>query len=96
MTKDTLIGKGLLRVDAAEKVTGMAEYTNDLDLFGVLDAELLTSPYAYARIRSIDVSRALSLDGVVAVVTGNDVKGLYGPVVKDRPVLAQGRCSFCG
>ncbi len=96
MTKDTLIGKGLLRVDAAEKVSGMAEYTNDLDLFGVLDAEILTSPYAYARIRSIDVSRALSLDGVIAVVTGNDVKGLYGAVVKDRPVLAQGVVRFAG
>ncbi len=83
-------------MDAAEKVLGMAEYTNDLDLFGVLEAEMLTSPCAYARIRSIDVSRALSLDGVIAVVTGNDIKGLYGPVVKDRPVLAQGVVRFAG
>jgi len=96
LTKDTLIGKGLLRVDAAEKVTGMAEYTGDLDLAGVLEAEMLTSPYAYARIRSIDVSRALSLDGVIEVMTGNDIKGLYGPMVKDRPVLAQGVVRFAG
>ena len=96
MTKDTIIGKGLLRVDAAEKVTGMAEYTNDLDFFGLLEAELLTSPYAYARIRSIDVSGALSLEGVIAVVTGNDIEGLYGTVVKDRPVLARDVVRFAG
>ena len=83
-------------MDAAEKVLGMAEYTNDLDLFGMLEAEILTSPCAYARIRSIDVSRALSLDGVIAVVTGNDIKGLYGSVVKDRPALAQDVVRFAG
>jgi carbon-monoxide dehydrogenase large subunit len=83
-------------VDAAEKVLGMAEYTSDLDLFGVLEAEVLTSPYAYARIESIDVSGALSLDGVVAVVTGNDIKGLFGPVLQDRPVLAQDVVRFAG
>jgi CO/xanthine dehydrogenase Mo-binding subunit len=96
LTRETLIGKGLLRVDAAEKVLGMAEYTSDLDLFGVLEAEILTSPYAYARICSIDVSMALSLDGVVAVVTGNDIKGLFGPVAQDRPVLAQDVVRFVG
>ena len=94
--KNTLIGEGLLRIDAAEKVMGTAEYTHDLDLFGLLEAELLTSPYAYARIRSIDVSRALSLEGVVAVVTGNDIKGLYGTVVKDRPGLARDVVRFAG
>jgi len=86
----------LPRVDAADKVLGMAEYTNDLDLFGTLEAEILTSPYAYARIRSVDVSRVLSLDGVIAVVTGNDIRGLYGSVVKDRPVLAQDVVRFAG
>jgi CO/xanthine dehydrogenase Mo-binding subunit len=96
LTKDTLIGRGLLRIDAAEKVTGMAEYTNDLDLAGMLEAELLTSPHAYARIRSIDISSALSLEGVIAVVTGNDMKALYGTVVKDRPVLARDVVRFVG
>ena len=96
MTKDELIGKGVLRLDAADKVMGMAEYTNDLEVFGLLEAEFLTSPHAYARIRSIDVSRALSLEGVVAVVTGNDLEGLYGTVVKDRPVLARGVVRFAG
>ncbi len=96
MIRDSLIGKSILRVDAAEKVTGMAEYTNDLDLSGMLDAELLASPYAYAKIISIDVSKALSLEGVVAVVTGNAIPRLYGTVVKDRPVLARGVVRFVG
>jgi CO/xanthine dehydrogenase Mo-binding subunit len=96
LTKDSLIGKGLPRVDAVEKVCGMAEYTSDLDFFGVLEADILTSPHAHARIRSIDITKALSLEGVVTVVTGNDVHGLYGPVVQDRPVLAQGIVRFAG
>jgi carbon-monoxide dehydrogenase large subunit len=62
----------------------------------VLEAEILTSPHAYARVRSIDVSRALSLDGVAAVLTGSDIKGLYGPVVQDRPALAQDVVRFAG
>jgi len=94
--EETLIGKSLPRVDAVEKVTGLAEYTDDLDLSGMLEAELLTSPHAYARILSIDTSKAASLDGVVAIVTGGNIEKLYGTTVKDRPVLARGVVRFVG
>ncbi|HVN25499.1 MAG TPA: xanthine dehydrogenase family protein molybdopterin-binding subunit [Syntrophorhabdales bacterium] len=94
--EETLIGKSLPRIDAAEKVTGLAEYTDDLDLSGMLEAELLTSPHAYARILSIDTSKAASLDGVVAIVTGGNIEKLYGTTVKDRPVLARGVVRFVG
>ncbi len=60
MANETLIGKGVRRIDAAEKVTGMAEYAGDLDFHGVLKAEILGSPHAYAKIGSIDTSAALS------------------------------------
>jgi CO/xanthine dehydrogenase Mo-binding subunit len=96
LSKGTLIGEGLLRIDAEGKVKGMAEYTNDLDLFGMLEAEILTSPHAHARIVSIDVSKARSLEGVVAVITGSDIDSLYGTVMKDRPVLARGVVRFTG
>ncbi len=96
MARRSIIGEELARLDAAEKVKGMAEYTNDLNLSGMLDAEFLFSPHAYAKILSIDVSKARSLKGVAAVVTGNDVEGLYGPVMKDRPVLARDVVRFIG
>ncbi len=94
--KRALIGKGVARIDAAGKVTGMAEYTQDLSIPGMLEAEFLTSPHACAKILSVDASAARSLDGVVAVLTGNDLSGLYGTVVKDRPILARDVVRYVG
>lgn len=96
MTKETKIGQGVRRIDAPEKVTGSAVYTHDLEFAGLLEAAVLPSPHAFARICSIDVSGAAALDGVVAVITGNDVKGIYGTTIKDRPILAQGVVRFVG
>ncbi len=94
--EQTLIGKSPPRRDAALKATGMAEYTADLELAGMLEAELVTSPHAHARILSIDASKAAALHGVTAVVTGNDISTLYGTVVRDRPVLARDVVRFVG
>src|SRR5262245_8012059 len=67
-----VIGKRLPRIDAKERVTGQAIYPADLSLPGLAHAKLLRSPHAHARIRSIDVARALALKGVLAVVTAAD------------------------
>jgi CO/xanthine dehydrogenase Mo-binding subunit len=65
------------RVDARDKVTGRAEYTEDLPLpFGTLHAAVLSSPYSHARIRSIDVRPAERLPGVVAVLTRDRLEGM--------------------
>ena len=72
MSEFTTIGKPVAFVDAAEKTTGHGKYTDDLSVPGMLVGKILHSPYPHARIRSIDVSRALALEGVVAVVTGKD------------------------
>ncbi len=96
VTGKGFIGKGLPRLDAGQKVAGMAEYTSDVDLPGLLEAAFLTSPHASAKILSIDVSGAAALEGVVAVITGNDLDLLYGTVVKDRPVLARGVVRYVG
>jgi CO/xanthine dehydrogenase Mo-binding subunit len=67
-----VIGKRLARVDAKERVTGQAIYPADLNLPGMVHAKLLRSPHSHARIRSIDVARAQSLEGVLAIVTAAD------------------------
>jgi len=61
------------RRDAPEKVTGAAKYAGDLNFPGMLVARLVSSPYAAARIVSIDTAAAKALPGVVAVYTAEDL-----------------------
>lgn len=69
MAEFAVVGKRVPRVDAVEKVTGRARYTADLHLPGMLIGMFLRSPYAHARILSIDTSEAEKLPGVHAVIT---------------------------
>src|ERR1019366_9125175 len=64
-----VVGVGVPRVDAADKVTGRAKYTADLRLPGMIVGRLLGSPIAHGLITRIDVSRARALPGVLAVLT---------------------------
>src|SRR5262249_56698424 len=57
-----------------------ATYVDDVRLPGMLDAAVLRSPIAHARIVHIDISRARSLPGVLAVITGDDARNLSNPV----------------
>lgn len=75
MSDYVFIGKRMPRVDALAKVTGKAKYTADLKLPRMLVGKVLRSPLAHAKILHVDVSRALSLPGVKAVVTGEDTFG---------------------
>jgi len=61
------------KVDAEGKVTGRALFGADIKLPGMLVGKVLRSPYAHARIRSIDTSKAEALAGVMAVVTARDM-----------------------
>ena len=72
--KYDVIGTRPLRPDGADKVTGRAKYGADHKIAGQLVGRVLRSPHAHARIRSIDVSAALALPGVKAVVTRDDFK----------------------
>ena len=67
--KFTIVGERLTRVEGAEKVTGRAQYSYDMQLSGQLYARVLRSPYPHARIISIDTSQAEALRGVHAVLT---------------------------
>lgn len=61
------IGKRYRRLDGIEKATGRAKYNSDLNKPGMLHAVLLTSPYAHAKVRSIDISAAEKMPGVTSV-----------------------------
>ena len=68
-----VIGKEIPKVGAVEMVRGEAAYGADIHLPGMLYGKVLRSPYAHARIKRIDASKALALAGVKAVVTGQDM-----------------------
>ncbi|TMA12348.1 MAG: xanthine dehydrogenase family protein molybdopterin-binding subunit [Deltaproteobacteria bacterium] len=94
-----VVNHSVPRRDGVAKVTGKATYVSDLKLTGMAYAKVLRSPYAHARIVSIDTSRAASRPGVFSVVTGNDLEGLnpyYGHAVKDHPLLAIEKVRYAG
>ena len=76
-----VVGTRPIRHDGTDKVTGRAQYSADIQLPGLLHAKMLRSPYAHARIRSIDASRALALPGVKAVVTSAELPQPSGTVI---------------
>ncbi len=86
------------RADAIPKVTGEFAYSSDLHAAGMLWGRTVRSPHAHARILEIDVSGALSLPGVHAVITHDDVPGrkTYGLEFADQPVLAGDRVRYFG
>jgi 4-hydroxybenzoyl-CoA reductase alpha subunit len=93
-----LIGTNMRKVEGLEKSTGRAVYTDDLSMPGMLHGKILRSPHAHARIISIDTSRALALDGVHGVITGQDMPVTYGiiPWTPDEYPLCVDRVRFIG
>ena len=88
----TSVGVSVPRVDAWDKVTGRAIYTADIHLANMVHGKILGSPIAHGRIKRIDTSKAETLDGVLAVITGKDVPDtMYGvsPARYDEYVLAK-------
>ena len=95
MTTLPAIGQPTPIVEGETKVTGRIRYVSDLQLVGMLHARLVTSPYAHARIVSIDVSEALALPGVAAVFTAQDLPHV-DPTSRQRLLLARERVIFAG
>jgi carbon-monoxide dehydrogenase large subunit len=71
-----LVGEPVRRVEDASLITGAAKYLDDLKLPGMTQVAILRSPYAHARIKSIDTTKAAAAPGVVAVFTGKDFEHL--------------------
>jgi CO/xanthine dehydrogenase Mo-binding subunit len=94
---NTLVGTNYVTPDIVAKVTGRARYAEDFRADGMLFCKLMLSERPHARIRGIDVSRALKLDGVRAIITADDVPQLGGttehcltnePLYGGEPILA--------
>lgn len=90
------VGKNIPKKESWDKVTGTARYNTDFNEPGLLHAWLVTSLYGYALIKSIDKTPAFNIPGVLAVVTGNSMPHLVGPVLEDRPPLATDKVRYFG
>jgi len=80
----SVVGKRLPHLEACDKATGAAKYAVDIRIPGMLAGKILTSPYAHAKIKKIDKSKAEKLPGVEAVITWNDIPHkLLNPSVQE-------------
>ncbi|HEY2988887.1 MAG TPA: xanthine dehydrogenase family protein molybdopterin-binding subunit [Candidatus Binatia bacterium] len=97
VTEKRVVGIPAPRVEGEQKVTGRAVYAVDVVLPGMLWVKLLRSPLPHARIKSIDVGKAVRLGGVHAVITGKDLSGKkIGKKIIDMPILAEDVVRFVG
>lgn len=87
-----------IAVDGLDKILGAAKYVGDMSLPGMLHAKVLTSPVPHAKIIELDVTPALAVDGVMAVITADDFvdHGHFGWPVKDTYVLAYQKVRYVG
>ena len=105
-TTDTVAGRTLagrigdspVRPDGIIKAQGTFAFSSDVPIDGARWGMTLRSPHPYARIVSIDVSRAWQIDGVAAVITADDVPGspTYGLIAADQPVFAADVVRYVG
>ena len=105
------IGQPVSRFEDARFITGRGHYVADINLPRQLYGVVVMSPHAHARIKSIDTAKAKVADGVVAVLTGADIKhdklGSLVPLMPEdmggppgfrtlRPILSSGRVRAVG
>ena len=82
---EKFVGGGVPRKEDRALVTGRANWTDNIKLPGMLHAVFMRSPYAHAKITSIDVSAAREQPGVVAVFTGEDLIDEYEKHPRENP-----------
>lgn len=85
-----------VRLDAPDKVSGVARYASDIVLHGMLVGLVVRTDRPHARVRSIDVSEAEALPGVFAVVGSSDAPGKFGEVIKDQTAFAADVVRYIG
>ncbi|MGH9703428.1 MAG: xanthine dehydrogenase family protein molybdopterin-binding subunit, partial [Candidatus Acidiferrales bacterium] len=100
------VGAPMKRKEDPRLIQGLAHYVDDIQMAGMVYACVVRSPYAHARIKSVDVSKARTAPGVVAVLTGEDTRGVIGDVIcaavlpdlkqATRPMLAVDKVRFVG
>jgi CO/xanthine dehydrogenase Mo-binding subunit len=95
------VKRSVRRLESRAKVDGSVEYIHNLNLPGMLYGKIARSSIAHGRIVSIDVTAALAVEGVHAVITGEDIRRLipnpyYGPAFHDQPILALDKVRYAG
>ncbi len=76
---EKLVGQDIAPPDLYAKITGRAKYAEDFRVDGMLFAKLLVSPMPHCRVRRIDASAALAMDGVVGILTADDIPAVDAP-----------------
>ena len=97
--KGKVIGERLPRIESIAKVTGEAQYTVDLKMAGMLHGKILRSPLPHAKIKSIDISGALKLSGVYAVIASKDIphnKFSFYQWLADKTILCMEKVRYVG
>ena len=96
--ENSFLGANVKRIDAPSKVTGNLKYAADMKMQNMLHMQVLRSDRPHARIKKLDISKALKLKGVVAAVTSDDVPGIdnFGVFIEDQPVLAKNKVRYVG
>jgi len=92
------IGDYVPMIDGPEKVSGRAKYTADILQLGMLAGRIYRSPYSHGEIVAVDVSEALKVPGVRAIVTGADCDKAFGvlPIARTEYPLARDRVRYRG
>jgi 4-hydroxybenzoyl-CoA reductase subunit alpha len=90
--------RGVPLIDGIEKVTGRARYTADLDHANALVGRILRSPVSHGDIVRLDITKARAIEGVLAIITGDDCPHTYGvlPIAMNEYPLARGRIRYRG
>ncbi len=101
--KNRYVGQPMKRLEDGKLIRGQGKYLEDLQQENLLHMVLLRSPYAHARLGSVDVSEALKAPGVVAIYTASDLPDLFAPASAPRdtrpvlhPVLARDKVCYVG
>jgi len=93
-----VVGKPFRKVDARAKCTGQTKFADDIFLPRMLYCKILRSHHPHALIKNIDVSKAMAMPGVLAIITGKDLPIPYGilPVSQDEHALCIDKVRFIG
>ncbi len=93
-----VVGKPVVRADGLEKVTGRARFVADLTFPGMLFARVIRSTVPHARIRHIDLEKALAVAGVIRIALAADIPGnnIVPVVLRDQPCLAEEVVRYVG
>jgi len=92
----TSVGRAMPSTSAQAKAAGQADFGDDLRLKGLLVGRVLRSPHPRARVVCVDTAKAVTVPGVIVVISGRDVEGLYGAAIMDQPILNSNEVRYVG